>query len=91
MIIQEVKPKIRILTQEQKIIFRQLLKEFADLFAKDITQLEKTNLVTHKIYTEDVSPISSQPNIVSLTEQIFINKEVQQILDNDLITNSTSL
>ena len=39
----------------------------------------------HKIYTEDISPISSRPYLVLITEQAFINKEVQQILDNKLI------
>ena len=36
---QEIVPKIGILTTDQRLIFRQLLKEFAYLFAKDITQL----------------------------------------------------
>ena len=75
-ITQEIKPKIRILNKDQEIIFKQLLKEFTDLFAKDITQLGKTNLVTHKIYTEDILPISSWPYIVPLIEQIFINKKI---------------
>ena len=65
------------LTTDQELIFRQLLKEFADLFAKDITQLGRTDLVMHKIYTEDVLPISSQPYSVPITEQTFINKKVQ--------------
>ena len=37
MITQEIKPKIGILNKNQEIIFRQLLKEFTDLFTKDIT------------------------------------------------------
>ena len=47
------------LTTDQELIFRQLLKEFADLFAKDITQLGRTDLVTYKIYTENILSISS--------------------------------
>ena len=66
------------------------MKEFADLFAKDITQLGKTNLVTHRIYTEDVPPISSRPYMVPLTEQTFINEEIQRMLENNLIQESTS-
>ena len=68
-----------------------MLKEFADLFAKDITQLGRTDLVIHKIYTEDVPPISSWPYSVPITEQTFINEEVQWIIDNKLIRESTSL
>ena len=65
------------LTPNQESEFKQLLREFTDLFTKDITQLGKTDLVMHKIYTEDVSSISSQPYSVPITEQDFINEEVQ--------------
>ena len=44
----------------------------------------------HKIYTEDVPPISSRPYIVSLTKQTFINEEVQRMIENKLIRESTS-
>src|SRR5437868_1023295 len=44
----------------------------------------------HKIYTEDIPLISSQPYSVSITKQAFINEEVQQMLDNKLIKDSTS-
>ena len=67
-----------------------MLLEFADLFAKDITQLGKTDLVTHRILTEDVPLVSSRPYMVPLTEQTFINEEVQRILDNNLIKESSS-
>jgi len=77
MISQEIAPKTGILTSDQEIKFKRLLREFADLFAKDITQLGRTSLVTHKIYTEDVLPISSRPYSVLITEQAFINEEVQ--------------
>ena len=73
---QVIVSKIGMLTTDQGLIFRQLLKEFADLFAKDITQLGRTDLVMYKIYTEDIPPISSQPYSVPITEQTFINKEV---------------
>ena len=36
MITQKITPKIGTLNKDQEIIFKQLLKEFADLFAKDI-------------------------------------------------------
>ena len=61
----------------QELEFKWLLREFTDLFAKDITQLDRTDLVIHKIYTEDVPSISSRPYLVSITEQAFINEKVQ--------------
>ena len=45
----------------------------------------------HKIYTEDVPLISSRPYSVPITEQAFINEEIQRMLDNKLIKDSTSL
>ena len=83
-------PKIGTLAPNQGSQFRKLLLEFADLFAKDIIQLGKTDIVTHKIYTEDVPPISSRPYMVPLSEQQFINEEIQRMLDNKLIQESTS-
>src|SRR5205085_6880154 len=88
---QEIALKIGMLTPDQESEFKQLLREFTDLFAKDITQLGRTDLVMHKIYTEDVSLISSRPYSVPITEQVFINEEVQRMLDNKLIKDSTSL
>ena len=78
------------LTHEQGLKFRQLLREFADLFAKDITQLGRTDLVMYKIYTKDVPPISSRPYIVLIIEQTFINEEVQRMIENKLIRESAS-
>ena len=87
---QEIKPKVGPLTTHQGAQFRQLLLEFADLFAKDMTQLGKTDLVTHRIFTDNVPPVSSRPYMVPLTEQTFINEEVQRMLDNKLIKESSS-
>lgn len=87
---QEMKPKVGPLTTNQGAQFRQLLLEFADLFAKDMTQLGNTDLVVHRIFTDDVPPISSRPYMVPRNEQIFINEEVQRMLDNNLIRESSS-
>ena len=86
----EISPKTGTLTIEQGTKFRTLLLEFADLFAKDITELGKTNLVMHKIFTEDVPSISSRPYMVPLTEQKIINEEIQKMIDNKLIQESSS-
>ena len=44
----------------------------------------------HKIYTEDILLISSRPYSVPITEQAFINEEIQRMIDNKLIRESTS-
>ena len=73
------------LTLEQGQKFRHLLEEFADLFASDITELGRTSLVTHRIYTEDILPIRSRPYSIPPSEQTFVKEELQRILDNKLI------
>ena len=55
-----------------------------------MTQLGKTDLVTHRIFTDNVPPVSSRPYMVPLTEQTFINEEVQRMLNNKLIKESSS-
>ena len=86
------KPSLNIgpLTAEQGQKFRHLLEEFADLFATDITELGRTSLVTHRIYTEDVPPIRSRPYSIPPSEQTFVKEELQRMLDNKLIRPSDS-
>ena len=84
----EIAVNIGSLKPEQGQQFRKLLEEFSDPFASDITELGHTNLVTHKIYTEDVPPIRSRPYSMPSTEQTFIKEEIQQMLDNKLIQPS---
>ena len=78
------------LNKEQGLAFRKLLEEFADLFATDITELGQTDLVTHRIYTEDVHPICSRPYSVPPNEQEFIQTELQRMLEHKLIQASDS-
>ncbi|CAG8674483.1 32252_t:CDS:1, partial [Racocetra persica] len=63
---------------EQGKQFKKLLNEFADLFVKDINELERTDVVKHRIYTEDVLPIKSRPYSASPDEQAFIEKEIKR-------------
>lgn len=78
------------LTKEQGRKFRTLLTEFADLFAKDITELGRTQIVQHKIYTEDVPPINSRPYNVPPDEQNFIKEEIERMLESGIIQPSES-
>ena len=64
------------LKPEQGQQFRKLLEEFLALFTSNITKLGYTNLVTHKIYTEDVPSIQSRPYSMPPTEQTFIKEEI---------------
>ena len=65
------------LTKEQGRLFKNLLEDFADLFAKDITELGRTDKVNHRIYTEDVPPVKLHPYNMSPDEQNFIKEEIE--------------
>ena len=79
------KLNIEPLNAKQEKQFSQLLMEFSDLFAQDTTELGRTDLVTHRIYTEEGPPIRSRPYSSSPTEQTFIKEEIQRMLDSKLI------
>jgi hypothetical protein len=67
-----------------------LLEEFGDLFASNMNELGRTNLVSHRIYTEDVPPIRSRPYSIPPSEQDFVKEELQRMIDNGLIRPSDS-
>ena len=67
-----------------------MLEEFGDLFASNMNELGRTNLVSHRIYTEDVPPIRSRPYSIPPSEQDFVKEELQRMIDNGLIRPSDS-
>ena len=78
------------LTKEQGLKFRALLDEFSDLFAKDINELGRTDLVQHRIYTENVPPIKQRAYNVPPSEQEFIKEEIERMLESKIIRSSES-
>ena len=85
-----IEPNIGPLSKDQGQLFRQLLTEFADLFANEKNGLGRTEIVTHRIYTENVPLIQSRPYSVPTNEQEFIKQEIQRMLENKLIQPSES-
>ena len=81
----ELKPEIEPLTIKQGQLFKQILSEFADFFANEKNGLGRTDLVTHRIYTENVPLIQSWPYSVPTNEQEFIKQEIQKIIENKQI------
>ena len=78
------------LTKEQGQKFKDLLEEFADLFAKDIAELGRTDKVKHRIYTEDVPPVKLRPYNMPPDEQNFIKEEIERMLESNIIQPSES-
>ena len=73
------------LAADQGLKFRYLLEKFADIFATDINELGRTDLVSHRIFTEDVPPIRSRPYSMPPSEQTFIKEKIQQMMKHKLI------
>src|SRR5260363_480617 len=55
-----------------------------------MNELGRTDLVSHRIYIEEVPPIRSRPYSVPPNEQTFIKEEIQQIIKHKLIRPSDS-
>ena len=81
---------VELLTKEQGQKFKDLLEEFADLFAKDIAELGRTDKVKHRIYTEDVPPVKQRPYNMPPNEQEFIKEEIERMLESNIIQPSES-
>ena len=56
-----------------------------------MNELGRTDLVSHRIFTEEVPPIRSRPYSVPPNEQTFIKEEIQQMIKHKLIRPSDSL
>lgn len=67
-----------------------LLSSFRDIFDFDDRPLGQTTLVKHRINTGDASPLHRRPYRVSATERQVIQKEVDKMLQKDIIEPSSS-
>ena len=75
-------------TQKQKL--QKLLVENKDLFAQSMEELQQTHMGEHVIITEDVHPIKKHAYRAAPRENEFMEKEINEILKQDLIQPSTS-
>ena len=73
--------------KEQLISF---LNKNADLFARNISELTQTHLITHKIRTTPHEPIARGPYRASPKERKVIEQEVNKLLQHGLIEPSDS-
>ena len=82
--------EIKNLEGDQERRLQDLLDRYQSLFAKDKSELGRTNLVEHVIETEQSQPIRKRPYRTSYTEQKVIQEEIQNNLKAGLIKPSTS-
>ena len=75
-------------TKREKI--KKFLLDYADIFKTKEILLGKTSLVKHKIYTNTEIPVARAPYRVPFSRRQIMKNLIEEMLENDIITPSTS-
>ena len=70
--------------------FKQLCKEFEDIFSKDSTDIGKTPLITMDIDTGDNPPVCQKPYNLPLKHREWVQKELETLEKAGVIVRSIS-
>ena len=70
--------------------FKQLCKEFADIFSKDSTDIGKTPLIIMDIDTGDSPPVCQKPYNLPLKHREWVQKELETLEKAGVIVRSIS-
>ena len=79
-----------VLSDGDRIKFRNLFKKYRDVFAFPGDQLGRTSLVQHVIDTGDAMPIKQRPHRASPDVKKEIDRQVDEMLENGIIKESVS-
>src|ERR1043165_6966469 len=85
----QTKEKTKILSREKEMQLTQLLEEYSDIFVKE-GELGRTEIMQHRIYTENVPPIFQRPYEMSPKENEIIRKELDKMIEQGVIKPSQS-
>ncbi|UYV71623.1 hypothetical protein LAZ67_8003894, partial [Cordylochernes scorpioides] len=66
---------------------KQILAKYTDLFS---SRLGRTSLAKHQIHTEDAKPIKHKPYRVSAKERTIIKDQIDEMLEEGIIRQSSS-
>lgn len=78
------------LTQDQQNQIQALLTKYKDVFAYTADQLGRCSIVKHTIDTGDNAPIRLRPYRTTPANKEEIDKQINEMLKNDVISPSTS-
>ena len=76
--------------KKDKEQFKQLCKEFEDVFSKDSTDIGKTPLITMDIDTGDSPSICQKPYNLPLKHREWVQKELETLEKAEVIVRSIS-
>ncbi len=90
----EIKEHLKIgkeITSQQEIIIWNLIEKYKNILALSQTRIERTNIVKHKINTENYEPIAQLPYTVKdLKKKKFIKEEIKQMEKEGIISKLLS-
>ena len=78
------------LSNEQKQKLINFLSRNKDMFAKDISEIGKTNLHTHTIYTGQAKPVSTPPYRQTPHMRAELDRQLEEMKRHGIIEESTS-
>ena len=78
------------LTHDQQKVLHTLLNEHRDIFAKDASELGKTNMHFHRIDTTTDKPVKSRPYSQTPAARKETDVQIEHMLKHDIIEESTS-
>lgn len=78
------------LKNEEKLKFQNLILTFQDIFLGPDLKLGRTDLVRHSIDTENAKPVKIPPRRIPISQKQVSEKEIDRLLEADLIEPSNS-
>ena len=66
------------------------MEEYKDIFASDLNELGRTNVIQHPIDTGNEKPVRQKAYRATLPDQEFIHDEIQRMLEAGIIQKSNS-
>lgn len=78
------------LTEDEKFRVHGLISQYSDIFVGPDNVLGQTDLVEHKIDVRDAKPIKMQPRRLPISQREIADKEIESMLQAELIEPSTS-
>jgi len=78
------------LTDHQQIQFQQLIGKNEDICAKSQTDIGRTGLIKHHVYTGDAEPLAKHPYRCNPKKWEFLKEEIKKLEERSLISRSKS-